>query len=60
MNAAERAEKEDLLKRINIAVIKGKLDEYIELPEEEKPVFEVKITKLCLRYQKIKKELEEK
>jgi hypothetical protein len=57
MKAEERKRKEDLLKRMHIAIINGKLEDYCRLPDDQKPAFEVKLTKLCFRYNNLKKEL---
>ncbi len=57
MEAKERKAKEDLLKRMQIAIILGKQEDYIKTPDDQKPAFEVKLVKLCFRYNNLKKEL---
>lgn len=57
MNQTERQKKEDLIKRMRMAIIDGKLNGWFQTPVEQRPAFEVKLAKLCIRYNKLKKEL---
>lgn len=42
---------------MQIAIIRGKQEDYIKTPDDQKPAFEVKLVKLCFRYNNLKKEL---
>lgn len=57
MNQEERKQKKDLLERMRMGIIKGKLNGWFQTPVEQRPALEVKLAKLCVRYNKLKKEL---
>jgi hypothetical protein len=57
MNTAERRENIDLLNMMNAAIIRGKLDDYYNVPDAEKADFELELVKLCLKYNSLKKRL---
>lgn len=57
MDKKERKRKEALLKRLHIAIIHGKQNGYCKAPDDQKADFEIKLAKLCVRYNNLKKEL---
>lgn len=57
MDAEKRKGEENLLKRMQMAIIQGKQEDYLKTPEDQRPAFKIKLTKLCLRYNNLKKEL---
>lgn len=59
LTLAERRENEDLLDRMRTTIIKADLETYLDLPAEKRPAFEEKILKLKIRYNNIKKRLNE-
>lgn len=57
MTPEERLKNLQLLERLRIAIIRGKLGGILNAPEEERDIKEAQVYKCCLHYNKLKEKL---